>query len=96
MSPRPLDGKGAEEGTNSSGVYRIPYYDGTPVRCTADDTTHSPPNRIDLAAQGDDRFNLVVATADGIVRLIVDNFCENPARSGSLQQQLRLDRALQR
>jgi Peptidase family M23 len=64
-------------GTNSSGVYRIPYYDGTPVRCTADDTTHSPPNRIDLTAQGDDRFNLVVATGDGIVRLIVDNFCEN-------------------
>jgi hypothetical protein len=64
-------------GTNSSGVYRIPYCDGTPVRCTADDTTHSPPNRIDLAAQGEDRFNLVVAAADGIVRLIVDNFCEN-------------------
>jgi Peptidase family M23 len=64
-------------GTKSRGVYRIPYYNSTPLRCSNDDTTHDPLNRIDLVARGDDRFKLVVAAADGIVRHIVDSFSEN-------------------
>jgi hypothetical protein len=54
----------------SSGIYRIPYADGTAVSANNDHITHpNVPNRVNLAG-GDD--STIVAAPSGIIRGIVD------------------------
>lgn len=59
--------------TQSSGVYRIPYENGTTVQITGDAKTHKPIGRIDMRGTGGSNYK-IVAAADGIVRYVVDNF----------------------
>lgn len=59
--------------TPSSGVYRIPYENGTTVQITGDAKTHKPIGRIDMRGSGGSNYK-IVAAADGIVRYVVDNF----------------------
>ena len=59
--------------TNSKGVYRIPYDDGTTVQITGDAKTHKPIGRIDMRGTGGGTYK-IVAAADGTVRHVVDNF----------------------
>jgi murein DD-endopeptidase MepM/ murein hydrolase activator NlpD len=55
--------------TQSTGVYRIPYSNGTDLTVTRDHHAHTPPDRIDMSAgQGAQ----VVAAATGVIRAIID------------------------
>lgn len=58
----------------STNVYRAPYANGTEFFVSNDVFTHSPVGRYDLIAQGDDdcSTHVVVAAADGIVRMVMD------------------------
>jgi hypothetical protein len=55
----------------STGIYRIPYIDGSSVRVTRDHHDHTPVDRIDMAGENADF--LLVAAASGIIRAIVDH-----------------------
>ena len=55
--------------TFSTGIYRIPYPDGTNVTITRDHHTHTPVDRIDMAVG---TGTPIVAAASGIIRAIVD------------------------
>jgi murein DD-endopeptidase MepM/ murein hydrolase activator NlpD len=53
----------------STGIYRIPYANGTALGVSRDHHIHTPPNRIDMSAgQGAQ----VVAAATGVIRAIID------------------------
>jgi murein DD-endopeptidase MepM/ murein hydrolase activator NlpD len=54
----------------STGIYRIPYADGTSVTVTNDHHDHNPVNRIDMAAANANMQ--IVAAASGTIRGIVD------------------------
>jgi murein DD-endopeptidase MepM/ murein hydrolase activator NlpD len=57
--------------TTSTGIYRIPFIDGSVVTANNDHHNHpNVPNRVDLGG-GDD--NTIVAAASGIIRGIVDH-----------------------
>jgi hypothetical protein len=56
--------------TTSTGIYRIPFADGSLIRVSGDHHTHSPVNRIDMV--GDEAGFEIVAAASGIIRGIVD------------------------
>lgn len=59
--------------TNSRGVYRIPYQNGTTVKISRDFLTHTPLGRIDMSGTGGNEFK-IVAAADGTIRFVVDSF----------------------
>ena len=61
--------------TFSTGIYRIPYPDGTNVSVTGDHHTHSPVNRIDMNAGAG---TPIVAAASGFIRAIVDFHGNSP------------------
>ena len=54
----------------STGIYRIPYADGTAVTVSNDHHDHSPVNRIDMS--GDAANQQIVAAASGIIRAVSD------------------------
>ena len=64
---------GVSLGPTSSGVYRIPYRDGTDVKVSFDYFTHSPDQgKIDMHAKS--RSDpAIVAAADGTIRIIQDS-----------------------
>jgi murein DD-endopeptidase MepM/ murein hydrolase activator NlpD len=60
----------------SSGIYRLPFADGTVVKVFDDFNTHQPRGRIDLYASGGDQPYRVVAAADGRIMAIQDGYGE--------------------
>src|SRR5262245_42598780 len=54
----------------SSGIYRIPFANGTEVEVTNDHFTHCPRGRIDMVGNNG---SSIVAAADGWIRHIEDN-----------------------
>jgi hypothetical protein len=69
-------------GTNSGGVYRIPYVNGSSVKVTRDHHDHEPVNRIDMA--GDVAGLEIVAAASGTIRAIVDRHGDTDGRGDDL------------
>lgn len=66
-APRSASAHGAF--TMSTGIYRIPYINGTNLGVSRDHHIHTPPDRIDMVAgQG----TQVVASATGVIRAIID------------------------
>ena len=63
-------------GTESAGLYRLPYADGTRVQVFDDFTTHRPRGRVDLFAMGGRDTYGVVAAAAGRIVAIQDSFSE--------------------
>jgi murein DD-endopeptidase MepM/ murein hydrolase activator NlpD len=61
--------------TQSTGMYRIPYANGTNLTVTRDHHDHTPPDRIDMGAGVG---TPVVAAATGVIRGIVDNHGRAP------------------
>lgn len=55
----------------STGIYRIPFYDGFPVTVGKDHHDHNPVNRIDMS--GNIAGGPIVAAASGWIRAIVDH-----------------------
>ena len=60
----------------STGVYRLPYADGTSLRVFDDTRTHRPRARIDLVATGPRKPYRIVAAAAGQVMAIQDSYGE--------------------
>lgn len=58
----------------SSGIYRVPYADGTDVNISRDHITHAPaPLRLDMSGTGGNGGPYtIVAAADGWIRALVD------------------------
>ena len=63
-------------GTESAGLYRLPFTDGTSVQVFDDFTTHRPVGRVDLFATGGREPYRVVAAAAGRIMAIQDSFSE--------------------
>lgn len=61
---------------SSTGVYRLPYADGTRVKVFDDTRTHRPRARIDLFAIGGPKPYRIVAAASGRVMAIQDSYGE--------------------
>jgi hypothetical protein len=59
----------------SNGYYRIPYADGTTVRVSRDNNTHTPRGRYDMSGQGGGTYK-IVAAARGRIVAIEDGFSE--------------------
>lgn len=60
----------------STGVYRLPYGDGTRVKVFDDTRTHRPRARVDLFAVGGPKPYRIVAAAAGRVMAIQDGYGE--------------------
>lgn len=60
----------------STGIYRLPYADGTSIRVFDDSRTHRPRARIDLVATGPRKPYRIVAAAAGRVMAIQDGHGE--------------------
>ncbi len=75
---------GAPGISTASGLYRLPYEDGTEVKVTHGFEEHVPPGRYDLRGTSQAEPHRIVAAADGWVRFIVDsneNKAEQPRRN---------------
>jgi murein DD-endopeptidase MepM/ murein hydrolase activator NlpD len=62
--------------TESAGLYRLPFADGTSVQVFDDFTTHRPVGRVDLFANAGKGPYRVVAAAAGRIVAIQDSFSE--------------------
>jgi murein DD-endopeptidase MepM/ murein hydrolase activator NlpD len=71
----------------STGIYRLPYAEGTRLRVFDDARTHRPRGRIDLVATGPHKPYRIVAAAAGTVRMIQDGYGER--QSGRAASQCR-------
>lgn len=60
----------------STGIYRLPYADGTRVKVFDDTRTHRPRARIDFVASGPRKPYRIVAAAAGRVMAIQDSYGE--------------------
>ncbi|QMW22647.1 peptidoglycan DD-metalloendopeptidase family protein [Sandaracinobacteroides saxicola] len=58
----------------STGLYRIPYADGTEMKVNRDEKTHTPIGRYDLVGKGGSEPYRIVAAAPGTIRFIEDSF----------------------
>lgn len=65
----------AAQNVRSTGVYRVPYANGTEVRVNRDHLTHTPVGRIDMGGRGGSNYR-IVAAAPGTIRFIEDSFSE--------------------
>lgn len=66
----------ADEGKSSTGVYRLPFADGTMVKVFDDFSTHRPNPALDLFAIEGHKPYRVVAAADGRIAAIQDSYGE--------------------
>ena len=69
--------------TMSTGIYRIPYTDGTDVTVSNDHHTHNPVNRIDMSAG---TGTPIVAAASGIIRAVVDIHGNSPGAGNGVDK----------